>query len=388
MGEYSAELNVDASVERAFEVFVDASRYPQWQAAALRAFGQTGPLSAVGSSVRIDHGPGMKRTMTIVEADPPRRLLFRQQGMGLDDTTELTFEPGGDRTRIRMRSELRVAGGAIGRLLERLGRGQTRAEYQRELDRFAAVVTRRPEAVDPPGSIVTADSAAGFRVLKILAVDPDVVHVALLPGVAKQRPTDPEPYLDAESRLTDPLGLRPLEMSVRNFASKVVTGQPCLRLDGGVGVPHVALTLDSYGDARPEPLGAALDIWENERLEIESWRRADGPILGRELDAEITPLLTVKTDEGYGMAKLLHVDGNAVHLRVYSDRWDIPPDDVDPWSLRLGKVGEPVIGIGHLPLSRRAFASWEPAFDRLVMMGRGELGGYRTWLGSGGGVFD
>jgi hypothetical protein len=97
--------------------------------------------------------------------------------------------------------------------------------------------------------------------------------------------------------------------------------------------------------------------------------------------------MTVKTDKGYGVAKLLHADRKTVHVRVYSDRWSIPSEDIDPWSLRLGRIDEPVIGIGHVPLTHIAFARWEPKFDRLIMLGPSELEGYRAWLEAGGGVF-
>ncbi len=153
-------------------------------------------------------------------------------------------------------------------------------------------------------------------------------------------------------------------------------------------MPHIALTRDAYGDARPEPVGAPIEVSESEAAEVASWRRVDGPALGREVDTGITTLMTVKADtDGYAAAKLVHVDRNAVHLRVYSDRWTIPPDDIDPWSLRLDRMDEPVPGVGHIPLSHAAFAGWQPAFDRLVVIGPSELGGYRTWLESGGGVF-
>ena len=379
---------VEAPLERTFEVFTDATRFSQWQAAALGAFEQTGSLASPRSTVRIDHGPAMKRTMTILDAEPPFRLRYRQQGVGLDDTTVVTFEPDGGRTRVTMSSELRVAGGPIGRLFERLARSENRAEYQRELDRFAAVAARPRVEPGPAGSLVTADCGVGFRVLKILATDRDVVHVALLPGVAPKRPADLEPYLDGESRLDDPLGLRPLPLSVRSAASKIVNGQPALRLDGGIGVPHLALTPDAYSDARPEPVGAPVEVSESETAEVESWRRVEGPTIGREVDTRTTTLMTVKVnDDGYGAAKLLLADRKAVHLRVYSDRWDTPPDDIDPWALRLDRMDSPVPGLGHIPLTHAAFATWQPAFDRLVMIGPSERGGYQTWLESGGGVF-
>jgi uncharacterized protein YndB with AHSA1/START domain len=389
MGSYRAEAHVDASVERTFEVFIDASRFSQWQALAVGLVDQTGLLTEPGASVRIDHGPGMKRTMTIVEADPPNRLRYRQLGMGFDDTTTAVFEPDGAGTLVTLSSDLVVAGGPFGRALEWLGgrTASTQKEYQEELDRFAAVASRRPVEPGPLGSIVTADCGVGFRVLKILAVDHDVVHVGLLPGVSSKRPVDLQPYLDGESRLADPLSLRPLPLSVRASALKIVSGQPMLRLDGGIGVPHLAMTADGFSDARPEPVGEPMEVWESENAEVESWRQAGGPVLGRDIGAGITTLMTVKTNEGYGAAKLLHADRKAVHVRVYSDRWSIPPDDIDPWSLRLGRIDEPVIGIGHVPMTYAAFARWEPKFDRLVMLAPSELDGYRAWLEAGGGVF-
>jgi hypothetical protein len=54
--------------------------------------------------------------------------------------------------------------------------------------------------------------------------------------------------------------------------------------------------------------------------------------------------------------------------------------------LRLGRIDESVIGIGHVPLTHAAFARWEPKFDRLVMLAPSELEGYREWLKSGGGI--
>jgi uncharacterized protein YndB with AHSA1/START domain len=200
MSNYRAEARADASVERTFEVFIDASRFSQWQALAVGVLDQTGPLTEPGASVRIDHGPGMKRTMTILEADPPNRLRYRQRGMGFDDTTTAVFEPDGGGTRVTLSSALVVAGGPLGRAMEWLGgrTGSTQKEYQEELDRFAAVASRRPVEPGPVGSFVTADCGVGFRVLKILAVDPDKVQVGLLPGVAPKRP---EPRRRADGRL-------------------------------------------------------------------------------------------------------------------------------------------------------------------------------------------
>ncbi|MGI8928270.1 MAG: hypothetical protein ACR2H0_02210, partial [Candidatus Limnocylindrales bacterium] len=136
-----------------------------------------------------------------------------------------------------------------------------------------------------------------------------------------------------------------------------------------------------------EPIGDPIEVWPHELAEVDSWRRHGGPTLGRDIDAGLTTLVTVKTDGGFGVAKILQVDRNTVHVRLYSDRWETPPDEIDPWSLRVGRFDEPIVGIGHMPLTRAAFAAWEPRFKRVSMLSPNELGGYGQWLESGGGVF-
>lgn len=384
---YVATIEVRASPERAFAVLVDPARFPQWQALAVRAFEQSGPLSQVGSSVRIDHGPRMVRRMTILESDPPLRLRYRQEGMGFEDTTEVLIEPAGGSTRITMRLELRVAGGAVGRLLERVSRRQSGRELQAELERFGEVVDRPGPPVRPPGSLLTAESGAGLRIVKVLAQDDDAIHLALLPGVAPTRDTDPRPFLDADSRLADPIHLQPLQVPVRRLAARIIRGQPVLRLDGGVGVPHIALAPDAFVDALPEPTGLEIVVREDELTEVGSWRAANGPLLGRDVDTGVSPLLTVRLADGYGIVKLLNVDRRGVHIRLYADRWSIPPDDVDPWRLALARQSDGRFGVGHMPMTVAAFSAMDPMFERLAMIGPDELGGYRTWLADGGGYF-
>jgi hypothetical protein len=393
MSPYTAVVDVPAPLERTFAVFTNATRFSQWQALAVRAFEQSGPLDQPGSSVRIDHGPAMKRTMTILDADPPHRLRYRQQGMGLDDINDVRFEAIGDRTRIIASTELHVAGGPVGRLLERLGRRSSSGEYQAEFERFSSVVARPTTLPQADGSLVTLDSGGGIRVGKILGFDPDaeIVHLAILPGTDRGRAVDLDAALDRENILRDPLSLRPLDVKMSALTARLVPGSPHLRSDGGVGVPHVAMTLDAYSDALPEPSGRSVEVWPEERSEVASWRAAEGPVLGRAADVEITPLLTIRaTDVDYAAAKILKADRSGVHLRIYADRWDVPPDHIDPWALAPGTtetVASGVLALGHIPLSHKAYARMQPNFDRLAMLGPNELEGYRVWREAKGGYF-
>lgn len=223
--------------------------------------------------------------------------------------------------------------------------------------------------------------------------DAEIVHLAILPGTDRQRAVDLDAVLDRQTVLRDPLSLRPLDVKRPRLTARLVPGSPHLRLDGGVGVPHVAMTLDAYSDALPEPTGRSVEVWAEERSEVASWRAAEGPVLGRAADVEITPLLTIRvdpTDVDYAAAKMLRADRSGVHLRIYADRWVVPPDHIDPWALAPGTtetVASGVLALGHIPLSHKAYARMQPKFDRLAMLGPTELEGYREWQEAQGGYF-
>lgn len=387
MSRYQAAIDVPLGIERAFDLWTDAGRFPQWQTGVLRVFEPSGPPRLSGTTMRLEMGPRMTRAATILESEPPVRHVVRQSGLGSTDELTATFEtldPG--RTRVSVEVNLAVGLGALGRVMERLTYGQTGKQLRTELDRFAELAARSTPALSP-GSIVTVDCGAGFRVAKVIDVKQGCVHLALMPGVSSQRSSDVEAFLDNESRLLDPLALKPLQMGLKRAASTVVRGQPLLGLDGGVGVPHVALTAGAFADGLPGVAGM-IEVFPDEASEVERWRAANGPVLGEDLDAAITPIVSLKAADGYRAAKILHVDRNAVHVRLYSDQWDIPPDHIDPWALRLDRADAPSPGVGHMPVSHRSFGAWEPAFERLAMVGSSERDGYRYWLDAGGGVFD
>lgn len=97
------------------------------------------------------------------------------------------------------------------------------------------------------------------------------------------------------------------------------------------------------------------------------------------------------TDDGkgqFGVVKILVLEPDAVHVRVYKQKFSSRPVSVDPASLTLGKLGDKDgFSIGHLPLSRPTFASWQPEFISQQSVMDSELEGYRTWKEAKGGVF-
>ncbi|MHC4434552.1 MAG: hypothetical protein ACYTBS_22165 [Planctomycetota bacterium] len=106
-------------------------------------------------------------------------------------------------------------------------------------------------------------------------------------------------------------------------------------------------------------------------------------------DIRTGALYTVDDGEGwYRVAKTLVVDNEAVHIRLYKDRWKDRPTSVDVDTLSLGTVNDSDgFGMGHLPLSRNAFAAWNPEFLADSTVVEEELEGYRVWQEEGGGLF-
>ena len=78
--------------------------------------------------------------------------------------------------------------------------------------------------------------------------------------------------------------------------------------------------------------------------------------------------------------KVLVVDDEAVHIRVYKERFEHRPSAVDPDRLTLGSIDDTDgFGVGHLPLAREEFMRWEPELLGTAEVDDEELEGYRMW---------
>jgi hypothetical protein len=99
---------------------------------------------------------------------------------------------------------------------------------------------------------------------------------------------------------------------------------------------------------------------------------------------------SVDDGEGfYRVAKVLVADSDAVHIRLFKNKFRDRPSSVDLSTLGLGTIHDPDgFGMGHMPLARRSFSAWRP-----VLMGieepvtEEELEGYLMWLDAEGGLF-
>ncbi len=100
-------------------------------------------------------------------------------------------------------------------------------------------------------------------------------------------------------------------------------------------------------------------------------------------------IYSVVDKKGFGVVKVLAVDGDAIHVRLYKNTYPSRPVRIDESTLTLGTINDADgFGAGHLPLSPREFQSWRPVFLTQSFVVREELEGYEIWKRSRGGIWE
>ena len=128
------------SPERAYDTWVDGGRYRQWQAGVLDVLDVTGSIGAAGTTYTLDHGPRLKRRVTVLEAERPRLHRIRQEGVGVTDETLATFEADGSGTKMTVSLDVRY--GRVMALFARLAR---RSTIEREFRGSSSGSSRSPD---------------------------------------------------------------------------------------------------------------------------------------------------------------------------------------------------------------------------------------------------
>jgi hypothetical protein len=92
-------------------------------------------------------------------------------------------------------------------------------------------------------------------------------------------------------------------------------------------------------------------------------------------------LYAAKNEDGtYGVSKVLAVDENAVHVRIYGNKFPTLPQNLDAATLTLGKLGDPGgFGIGHAPVAKNGWLA-SHTFLQKEPVREEELEGYKYYL--------
>jgi hypothetical protein len=99
---------------------------------------------------------------------------------------------------------------------------------------------------------------------------------------------------------------------------------------------------------------------------------------------------TPASDGGFSILKILKIDENGCHIRVYSNNFSIRPSSIDENQLYMAGINrkpKETLGMGHLPLSKSSFTGWGVVFIKKSTVSSEELEGYRMWLEAKGGYF-
>jgi hypothetical protein len=92
----------------------------------------------------------------------------------------------------------------------------------------------------------------------------------------------------------------------------------------------------------------------------------------------------------FSIAKILKLDSDIVHVRIYKQHFEQRPRSIDPGLLTLGTIHDTDgFGMGHLPLRFSTFVEREPSFLTYSEVQPAELEGYNMWReSSDGGVWE
>jgi len=91
----------------------------------------------------------------------------------------------------------------------------------------------------------------------------------------------------------------------------------------------------------------------------------------------------------FGIAKVLKLEAEIVHVRIYKEHFAQRPRSIDPGRLTLGSIhDEDGFGMGHLPLRTATFQDREPLFITHAAVTANELAGYEMWKEAQGGVWE
>jgi len=102
-------------------------------------------------------------------------------------------------------------------------------------------------------------------------------------------------------------------------------------------------------------------------------------------------LYAFKNDNGsYSVMKLLKVESDGVHVKVYSNQFDSPPTQVDESKLYLAGLNHKpneTLGLEDAPMSAQSFQNYKATFVQQSTVTPQELEGYNTWKKANGKYF-
>ena len=93
-------------------------------------------------------------------------------------------------------------------------------------------------------------------------------------------------------------------------------------------------------------------------------------------------ICTVQEGNGwFGVVKVLLIDADRIHVKMYQNKFDTRPEMIDPDSLFMGPVDPEENGItmAHLPYQKSEFNAMKPEVEAYEPVTPEELEAFRIW---------
>ena len=150
MAEHRLSIDIAATPEQVFGLFMDLDRMTEWVGGVTRVTDRTGPIDVAGTRYTVHFGP-MKSPTEILEVERPHHVRTRFGNIILKGESDVRFEPIPDGTRLTQIFRTRgVISAVTGRLF---AAGSYKGSFEGELQEFRRIVERetggRPAAESP-----------------------------------------------------------------------------------------------------------------------------------------------------------------------------------------------------------------------------------------------
>ncbi|MES2773285.1 MAG: hypothetical protein V4722_03825 [Bacteroidota bacterium] len=93
-------------------------------------------------------------------------------------------------------------------------------------------------------------------------------------------------------------------------------------------------------------------------------------------------ICTIEESNGwFGVVKVLKIDTDRIHVKMYQDKFYSRPEMIDPASLSMGDIAydESGITMAHLPYQKPEFNALKPEVEANEIVQPEELDAYRVW---------
>lgn len=91
-------------------------------------------------------------------------------------------------------------------------------------------------------------------------------------------------------------------------------------------------------------------------------------------EGDVCSVVNDSTGKTFGVVKVLKIEGDTYHIRTYGVSFESRPQEHDIKDLKATTAG-----IGHLPLDKKGFMSWNPEVIMNQPVSGEELEGYNLW---------